>query len=54
MSKKKNENDIPPLSEDAKEEDIIEWTTTHDVFERLDAGIAEVVEDRQDLDEAHS
>ena len=51
MSKKKNARGIPPLSENAKEEDIIEWTTTHDVFERLDAGIAEVVDERQDLDE---
>ncbi len=51
MSKKKNERGIPPLSRNAKEEDIIEWTTTHDVFERLDAGIAEIVDERQDLDE---
>lgn len=50
MSKKKNGKAFPSLPRHAKEEDIIKWTTTHDVFDRLDAGIAEIVNDRQDLD----
>ncbi len=50
MSKKKNGKAIPPLSQHAKEEDIIKWTATHDVFDRLDAGVAEIVDERQDLD----
>ena len=50
MNKKKNGQAIPPLSRRAKEEDVIKWTAAHDVFDRLDAGVAEIVDERQDLD----
>jgi hypothetical protein len=29
---------------------VIRWTGAHDVFERLDRGVTEVVADRRDLD----
>jgi hypothetical protein len=34
------------------DEEIIRWTKSHDVFDRLDAGTSEVVEDHSDLDQA--
>ena len=41
---------IPPLRKGASDEEIIRWTGSHDVFERLEAQVSEVVEDRSDLD----
>lgn len=41
---------IPPLRKGASDQEIIRWTRKHDVFDRLDAGISEVVEDHSDLD----
>lgn len=34
------------------DEEIIRWTKSHDVFDRLEKGVSEVVEDHSDLDEA--
>ncbi|MEW6296216.1 MAG: hypothetical protein AB1671_00535 [Thermodesulfobacteriota bacterium] len=51
MKKRKRSSPIPPLRKGASDEEIIGWTTTHDVFDRLDAGVSEVVEDRSDLDQ---
>lgn len=34
---------IPPLSPDATDDEIIEWTETYDLGTRLDSGISEVV-----------
>ena len=33
------------------DEEIIRWTKSHDVFDRLESGVSEVVEDHSDLDE---
>ena len=41
---------IPPLPKGAGDKEIIRWARTHDVFERLDAGVSEVVDDHSDLD----
>jgi len=41
---------IPPLRKGASEQEIVRWTSKHDVFDRLDANISEVVEDHSDLD----
>ena len=40
-----------PLHQGASDEEIIQWTETHDVFERLESGISEIVEDQSDLDQ---
>ena len=48
--KKKRAISIPPLRKGASDEGVIHWTRTHDVFERLEAGVSEVVEDHSDLD----
>jgi hypothetical protein len=35
----------------ASDEEIIKWTQTHDVFDRMETGMSEIVADRGDLDE---
>ena len=50
MKKKTQSLRIPSLRKEASEEEIIRWTRGHDVFERLDARVSEVVEDHSDLD----
>ena len=42
---------IPPLRKGASDQEIIRWTRKHDVFDRLDAAVSEVVEDHGDLDQ---
>lgn len=51
MKKKPRVSSIPPLRKDASDEEIIRWTTTHDIFDRLEAGVAEIVEDHSDLEQ---
>ena len=51
MKKSKPTSAIPPLRKGASDEEIIRWTTTHDVFDRLKAGVSEIVADRSDLDQ---
>jgi len=41
---------IPPLRKEASDQEIVRWTSKHDVFDRLDTDISEVVEDHSDLD----
>ncbi len=40
---------IPRLRKTASDEVIIRWTKTHDVFDRMEAGVAQVLEDHSDL-----
>ncbi len=47
---KRKKRAIPPLRKGASEQDIVRWTSKHDVFDRLDTDISEVVEDHSDLD----
>jgi hypothetical protein len=39
------------LTTKSTDEEIVRWTKSHDVFDRLETGISEVVEDHSDLDE---
>lgn len=48
---KKRNKTIPRLSPNATNAEIIRWAKQHDAFDRLDAGISELVEDHSDLDE---
>lgn len=41
---------IPKLRRGASDAEVARWMKTHDVFDRLDSGVAEVVEDHSDLD----
>lgn len=49
---KKTKRKAPVLTSKATDEEIIRWTKSHDVFDRLEAGVSEVVEDHSDLDQA--
>jgi hypothetical protein len=51
MKRKKRTLPIPPLGKGANDAEVIRWTRAHNVFERLEAGISEVVEDHRDLDQ---
>ena len=48
---KKKLKGIPALKKQATERQIFDWTTGHDPFDRLEAGISEIIEDHSDLDE---
>jgi hypothetical protein len=39
------------LTTKSPDEEIVRWTKAHDVFDRLETGISEIVEDHSDLDE---
>ncbi len=41
---------VSPLRKAASDKEIIRWTKTRDVFDRLDSGVSELVEDHSDLD----
>ena len=41
---------ISRLSKDASDHEIIRWTKSNDVFDRLQAGVSEMVENHTDLD----
>ena len=49
--KKKAKRKTPRLSRKATDEEIIRWTKSHDVFDRLEADVSEIVDDHSDLDE---
>ena len=48
---KKRKQKAPRLSGKATDEEIIRWTKSHDVFDRLATDVSEVVDDHSDLDE---
>jgi mRNA-degrading endonuclease toxin of MazEF toxin-antitoxin module len=48
---KKMKRKISRLTSRSTDDEIIRWTKSHDVFDRLETGVSEVVEDHSDLDE---
>jgi hypothetical protein len=48
---KKAKRKASRLTSKSTDEEIIRWTKSHDVFDRLETGVSEVVEDHSDLDE---
>ena len=42
---------IPRLHKKVSDQEIVRWANKHDVFDRLNAGVSEVVEDHSDLDQ---
>jgi len=48
---KKSKRKASRLTSKSTDEEVIRWTKSHDVFDRLETGVAEVVEDHTDLDE---
>ena len=51
MKKAKRSTAIPPLQKGATDDEIIRWTAAHDVFDRVEAGVAEIVEDQSNLEQ---
>jgi hypothetical protein len=49
---KKTKRKIRLLRRGASDNEVIRWTKDHNVFDRLEAGISEIVEDHSDLDKA--
>jgi hypothetical protein len=47
---KNKKRTIPRLHRGASDQEIIRWSRRYDVFDRLEAGTAELVEDHSDLD----
>jgi hypothetical protein len=47
---KKPRKKIFRLPKDATDDEVIRWTKSHDVFDRLEAGVSEIIEDHTDLD----
>ena len=48
---KKTKRRASRLTSKSTDEEVIRWTKSHDVFDRLETGVSEVVEDHSDLDE---
>ena len=48
---KKTKRKTSSLKRGASDEELIRWTKSHDVFDRLESGVSEIVEDHSDLDE---
>lgn len=48
---KKTKRKVLRLSRNATDEEIVRWTKSHDVFDRLEAGVSEIIEDHSDLDQ---
>ena len=48
---KKPRGKIQRLRSGASDEEIVRWTKTHDVFDRLDTGLSEFIEDHNDLEQ---
>ena len=46
---KQKKRHVPRLQKGASENKIVRWAKTHDVFDRLDAGVSELVDDHRDL-----
>ena len=47
---KKLKKKISRLAKDATDDEVIRWTKSHDVFDRLEAGVSEIIDDHSDLD----
>ena len=48
---KKTKSKVARLTGKSTDEEIVRWTKSHDVFDRLATGVSEVVADHNDLDE---
>ena len=48
---KKTKSKIKRLTSKSNDEEIIRWTKSHDVFDRVETGVSEIVADHSDLDQ---
>jgi hypothetical protein len=47
---KKLRKKISRLAKDATDDEIIRWTKSNDLFDRLEAGVSDIIEDHADVD----
>ena len=47
---KKRKRKVPRLSRNATDKEVVRWTKSHDVFNRVEAGVSEIIEDHSDSD----
>jgi hypothetical protein len=47
---KKKKRVAPPLQKRANDQEVVRWTRKHDVFDRLETGVSDLVQDHSDLD----
>jgi hypothetical protein len=48
---KKTKRKVSNLTSKSTDDEVVRWTKSHDIFDRLETGVSEVVEDHSDLDE---
>jgi hypothetical protein len=48
---KKTRRRVSSLTSKSTDDEIIRWTKSHDIFDRLETGVSEIIEDHSDLDE---
>ena len=48
---KKTKRRVSSLTSKATDDEVIRWTKSHDIFDRLETGVSELIEDHSDLDE---
>jgi hypothetical protein len=48
---KKTSRKVARLRRNVTDEEVLRWTKSHDVFDRLEAGVSEVIADHSDLDQ---
>jgi hypothetical protein len=48
---KKPKRKASRLTTKSTDEEIVRWTKSHDVFDRLETGVSQIIEDHSDLDE---
>jgi hypothetical protein len=48
---KKTKSKVKRLTSKSTDEEIIRWTKSHDVFDRVETGVSEIVADHSDLDQ---
>ena len=48
---KKTKRRVSSLTSKSTDDEVIRWTKSHDIFDRLETGASEIIEDHSDLDE---
>ena len=48
---KKTKRRVSSLTSKSTDDEVIRWTKSHDIFDRLETGVSEIIEDHSDLDE---
>jgi hypothetical protein len=48
---KKTKRKVSSLTSKSTDDEVIRWTKSHDIFDRLETGVSEIIEDHSDLEE---